>query len=706
MRERLERLLPLAAAGLLLLVPYRDFLSDRVPAGRDLLFYFYPAKAALAEAVRAGEVPWIDRYRWGGVPLLGAPRTAPFDPGNVLFVLLPLGTAAKAWIILRLLTGLAGFAAFARRIGLSPWAASAAGLLYALSGPTVSAVPFLGASAAHSILPWLAAFVLDARRAPGAGATARLAAAAALILVSGAPEYVLYAALLAAALVFGRPPDGNPGPAVPIRRTVTTLVAAGLVAALLAAPALLGGLATIAESARTVEGGFGLDAAAIGALPPQRLVEFLSDGLVADWTRVPAATGLGAYYPHVPSITPGRVALVLALAGLALGGAGRFRAVVLGAAGILLALGPVTPVWTTAARFLPVVGSVRFPERHIALSGLAFVWLAALGLRSLERRLAPRAATAAIAAVAVLTLADREGAARRLLGMEAGGILTAPPEALRAWPRSGPDPTPPRLVHRDALVPVAKFAGLGVHEGTRLAAETVVPEYPALFGIASLFAPDYDLTLPAEAVEWTRLLKTALPKPGPMPIRLLSNAGAAAVVWSERAPDGVWTARLEPLEGARPPWRLASRVVSDPDGRRLFQRFLEEGIDPETAYVMEGAGVGNASSGRLLAVRDRADALSLVVEADGPADAFLMLFRLRQACVEATLDGRPVPVAATDFGFAGLRVPPGRHVVRLRPGTRWVKLGLVGTLGGSAAWLILAVRSRRRKALRAPAPTG
>jgi hypothetical protein len=96
-------------------------------------------------------------------------------------------------------------------------------------------------------------------------------------------------------------------------------------------------------------------------------------------------------------------------------------------------------------------------------------------------------------------------------------------------------------------------------------------------------------------------------------------------------------------------------------------------------------------------VHDGGGALQLVAETDGPADAFLMLFRLRQTCAEATLDGRPIPVVPTDFGFAGVRIPPGRHVVRLRPNTRFVKIGLVGTAGGSLVWLALLVRARRRE---------
>ena len=698
MNARLRGALPLVAAALLLLVPYRDLLTGRVPAARDLLFYFYPAKAALAESLRSGLVPWIDRYRWGGLPLLGAPGAAPFDPGNLLFAALPLGAAASAWILLRLLTGLSGFCLFGRRIGLSAWGAAAGALLYSFSGPTVSVAPFLGASAAHSFLPWVAVLALEARRSPSPAAAARLGVVAGLILVSGAPEYVLYAGLVVAALVVGPPVEGSRESAAPFSRTAIALGGSALLAAALAAPALLGGLATISASSRTAEGGFGLSAAGKGALPPARLVELLSDGLLADWTRVPFAPGFGTYHPYVPSITPGRVALGLALAGLALGGAGRIRAVALVAISILLALGPATPVWEAAARFLPVVGTLRYPERHVLLSGFAFAWLAALGIRALEGRIPVSWRAGASALVLALVLVDRDGVARRLIGAEPGEILTRRPPLLSAISAVPRDASPPRLVSRDSLVPVPKFRGRDVAALTREGAEALTPEYPALFGMASLFSPDYDLTLPGEADEWLRLLATALPEPGPAPTRLLSNAGASAVVRSEASAGAGFVTRLEPLGERHAPWRFASRVVSDADGRRLFGRFLKEGIDPEAAYVREEpAGERDVAEGRVLSVVDRGDALTLDVDALGPGDSFLMLFRLRAACEEARIDGRPVPVLPVDFGFAGLRVPPGRHVIRLRPDTRWVKIGLVGTVAGLSVVLAVALTSLRRR---------
>ena len=340
--SRLRRWLPLLFVLALALVPYRDFFTERVPAARDLLFYFYPAKAHLVEALRAGQVPWIDRYRWGGTPLLSNPGYAAFDPGNLLFLLLPPGAAAKAWILLRLLTGIAGFSAFSRRLGLSAWPAAAAGLGYGLSGVSVSLLPFLGASAAWSLLPWIAAAVPGAGRPAGTTPVVRLALVTALLAVAGAPEFLVYAAAIALALVAGKRMEPGEGPEVPRTRRLAVLAGGVILGAALAAPAVLSGLATALESSRAPGGGLTRQAAAVGALPPERLKEFLADGLVEDWTRRAAVRSLPDYYPYLPSITPGRVGVLLAGVGLLFGGAGRLRAGALVVLGVLLGLGPAT----------------------------------------------------------------------------------------------------------------------------------------------------------------------------------------------------------------------------------------------------------------------------------------------------------------------------------------------------------------------------
>ena len=138
MKNRLRAHLPLAGAILLALLPFREFLGSGVPSGRDLLFYFFPLKAHLVEAVTA------ERCR-GWIVFDGAARrfsarrrrrrsTRPTSFSSFL----PLGAAMKAWILLHLAVALAGFAAFARRLGLGRAPAAVAGLVFALAGTTVS----------------------------------------------------------------------------------------------------------------------------------------------------------------------------------------------------------------------------------------------------------------------------------------------------------------------------------------------------------------------------------------------------------------------------------------------------------------------------------------------------------------------------------------------------------------------------------------
>jgi hypothetical protein len=72
-----------------------------------------------------------------------------------------------------------------------------------------------------------------------------------------------------------------------------------------------------------------------------------------------------------------------------------------------------------------------------------------------------------------------------------------------------------------------------------------------------------------------------------------------------------------------------------------------------------------------------------------------MLWRVREAVEEATLDGRIVDTTPMAFGFAGVRVPPGRHRLALRPDTRWVKIGAVLTALSAAALAFVWARRPR-----------
>jgi hypothetical protein len=411
-----------------------------------------------------------------------------------------------------------------------------------------------------------------------------------------------------------------------------------------------------------------------------------------------------AEYPYLPSLTPGRVAWLLVLLGLSRRGPLRAASAALAVLGLLLALGGATPVFHLAVRAVPLLESLRYPERHATLAGFALATLAALGLARLDAALSPGARRTVLPLLALALLADRERVARRLSPVDDASVLTRRPALLGALPPAAADEPPPRIFPRDLYAPVPVYDRNDLAASNATAREALVPAYASLFGAGYVFEKDYDLSLSVESFEWTRLLARAVPAPGPFPLRLVRAAGASAVVATERGEDGRFRPRLRRIGDAAPPFRFAGRVVASDDARAVFARFLEEGIPPDTAYVDEALpGLPDAPApGRVLAVRDRPSGLALDVEVDGPSDGFLMLWRLREAVEEAAVDGRKTGTVPMAFGFAGLRVPPGRHAVALRPDTRFVKIGALISAGAAAVLLALAA-SRRRGARGVPA---
>ena len=164
-----------------------------MPVGRDLLFYFYPLKAHLAEAARrAASCRGWTASDGAASPLLGAPSAAPFDPANVLFLVLPLGAAMKAWILLHLAVALAGFAAFARRLGLGRAGGRGGPRLRARGDDGVTRA--VSADAVGAFDPSVVRGVRPRPRAPGDAHGGGGRSGGAPILLATAPEFVFYAA--------------------------------------------------------------------------------------------------------------------------------------------------------------------------------------------------------------------------------------------------------------------------------------------------------------------------------------------------------------------------------------------------------------------------------------------------------------------------------------------------------------------------------
>lgn len=693
--ERRPFAVSLLLALALLLVPYRTLLGPGVPSGRDLLPYFYPLKTHLVEALRAGEMPWIDRYRWGGLPLLSWPGVAAFDPGNVLFLLLPTATAAKAWMLLRVLSGAAGFALFLRVTGLPPLSSALGALAWGASGITASSASFLGFSSACAALPWFAAALVHVRAERSARSVALLAVATALVLAASVPEPLLMAAVVAVVLLAGR---GAGGGAFERIRTAALWGGAGLLGALLAAPPLGALFVTGIENIRSVRGALLPTFAVQGALPPARLVDLIADGVVADWTTTGAVEGI-PLYPYFPSSTPGRVAWTLALLGLVAGRGSRLRPSLVAALGVLLALGPATPVAGWLIRVVPFASAIRYPEKWMVLFGFGVVWLAALGAAVLERAIAGRRAALVFGLVAALLAADRFWITPRLIPMSPASLLEQRPALLASLPAARGDEPPPRLLSLNVLNLPRGAAPNDPRAGGETMTFWAVPWTATRFGVASVLEGDYDAALPRAQFDWAILLEQS-PAEGPLAAALARWSGALGVVETDRRAAGPPEPRLRLLPDPAAPVRFVRRVVREGEPRAAATRFLYERAPVEIAFLT-GRGEPQApSAGRVLRVSDRPSRLEIEVEVDGPGPAYLLACRPIVATRDAELDGRPATVDETVIGYSGIAVPKGRHVVRLRPYRRWLIIAsVISALG------LVAITSlfRRRRPFASPA---
>jgi hypothetical protein len=370
--------------------------QDRVPYFRDISTYYFPNLVFLARSLNQGVWPLWNPTSDGGAPFL---LTYPLD------LLLVLGGGARAALTLgpplHLFLAMAGASLLARQLGARDWSAWATGAIYGLSGFVLSCVNLVPLLQGAAWAPWVLLAFLSLLAEPSWRRVALLAGLAALQASTLAIEIQFQTAL--AALVLA--PDARW-----LRdRRLVRVAAAGVLAALMAAPVFLG-MQTVLEGTQRASGFTAAEAFHYSA-GPMVLLEAVLPKLFGD---VHAFSDLGFWgqpfytqgYPYLLSLYLGPPVLLLAARA---GRATRVHLLVL--LGVALGLGAYGPL-----AILP--SHVALPFRH----PVKFLFLATLGASLLAGR-ALDAAERARSSLRVLLLVPG------LLLLSASAVLRRSPDA-------------------------------------------------------------------------------------------------------------------------------------------------------------------------------------------------------------------------------------------------------------------------------------
>ncbi len=383
-----------AVAGGFLALPFLlapGLLVGETPWLREVWSHEFPTKELVARAIAAGRWPLWNPMAGCGTPILSAPEAGALYPLNPLLAALPHDVAFPLFLALHV--ALAGLAARALALGMgaSAWGAALAGLVYAASGPIVSAlnVPTRLAAAA-----WIPLALLGGRRFAVGGSPAALAgggAALAMVVLAGEAQYAVYAggALLLWILA---DPGSVSGPwaggSAWGRRTgcaAGRALAVGAFATVLAAIQVLPAIEWMGETPRggpvPWDPGGALGTAGSWSWRPWELA---ADLLAPDLFGCPTRAFFGSWFRLDPRFFAHAYAglAVLALAALAAARpAGPDRAALAwAAAGFLLACGRHLPVYGLLYDLAPLFDRFRYPAKALPFLALGLAVLAGRGL--------------------------------------------------------------------------------------------------------------------------------------------------------------------------------------------------------------------------------------------------------------------------------------------------------------------------------------
>jgi len=693
---------------LLLLVPCalllgRAWLPGWGLAHGDLLIYFPTLHQA----------PWQGSWNsWVslGTPALANPQTGAFYPPAWLLAV-DYARALPFYLFLHFVLAALGTWLWVKQATserVAPWLA---GISYACGGAAWSLATKLDKLPGFALLPFV---LLGIGWLVGAGEARRRAQgwllsvlSLALIWLGGSVEG-LFIAVLAAAGWASLLPGAERGALALLRRV--GWCAAVLVAALaVIACSLLPLWLVLAQTNRS------------GGLDPAQALEMslhLEDLL--RWLLPADLAAVGGRQHYLPSVYGGVFALSLLLLGLLPRGAMPGRRVAL--AGLLaflfLALGEQNPVVCWLYGRLPLLATIRYPEKFW-LGTLPFqAWLVARGWCLLAARMERWGARARwIPALAMLLLAgDLCLNAWQLYPAVRWGDVFAPSPASSALLADAPSGGPP-LLWDESLQQLGEIPAPRPGESyQRMLQQVLYPNIGVQHGIAYLFGSNaFRLERPE------RLLKRAVAGSLAERRALVRLAGASHwLVWDQQ--QALILARalgLEPVPAA-PGEPLPVGLLADPSPLPRLQWLPAWRTVESFEAVLERLALGEGEDLALLVAGDpgvedlpsaagaSADSFELtVLEAredryhaglQVPAPGVLLLRQAWAPGWTAAVDGGPaVPALRVQGALLGAAVPAGEHEVLLRYRPAGLLPGLAVSLLGLLATLVVG-----RGILRAP----
>jgi Bacterial membrane protein YfhO len=351
--------------------------GDQVPFFRDLGNYFYPLRFSLFESYRSAELPLWDRRFAMGFPLLAAFQSGVFYPPHFLLWVLPFFPAIRVIFVFHFLVAAGGAYALFRYWKYPCYLSIVAALLFTLGGVIVSLSNLLNHFQTAVWLPWLILSWEKALRVTSWKNFLVFAVTGAIQLLAGSPElFVMGMGLL---LVDGlRVKSWQPG--ISYKKIVGVFLAASLLIVALTMAQLLPTAELFLQSRRQQP--MHPQEVSYWSLDPLSLLSLFFLDKEVDLN---VSIGTRLFFAREAAFFISYYLGAISLFGICLwfcGGSAREK-VALGSLvllSVILAFGSHTPIYPFLFTHVPIISTIRFPEKFFFLTYVLLLFAALRGL--------------------------------------------------------------------------------------------------------------------------------------------------------------------------------------------------------------------------------------------------------------------------------------------------------------------------------------